>query len=167
MCVSPTLQRALSLEAGSFSSSNSSQMGFSPFCVFEQKRIHLGLIFISHGFWRAVHSRGPQRITGLFGGPVGGDRALRPGQHWAAHVFLGHGHMSAALGEVLGWRPIRSQLLLESHVVVWKSGWWSAGKELLPCSHPLGTSWVLCWWRPARITAATQPTCTTSCHWKR
>ena len=86
VCVSPALPRALSLEVGSFSSSNSRQMGFSPFCMFERKRIHLGLIFISRGFWWAVHSRGPQRITGLFEGPVGGDRAPRPGQRWAARA---------------------------------------------------------------------------------
>lgn len=68
VCVSPDLPRPLSFEVSSFSSSSSNQMGFSPFHVFEQKRIHLGLIFILRGFWRAVHSWGPQRVTGLFGG---------------------------------------------------------------------------------------------------
>ena len=143
VCVSPALPRALSLEVGLFSSSNSSQMGFSPFCVFEQKRIHLGLIFISRGFWWAVHSRGPQRITGLFEGPVGGDRALRPGQRWTARVS---GPRTCGCGSWRGAGLTAHQVpaLLESHVVVCKSGWWSAEKELLPCSHPLGTSWVLC-----------------------
>lgn len=30
------------------------------------------------------------------------------------------------------------QLLLEKAMVVWKSGWWSAEKELLPCFPPSG-----------------------------